>query len=301
MRLASAPCTWGVWERTVDRDDLIPPNRMLETVRSLGYRGIELGPPGYFGDSPGEVLGALEPYGLELVGAFAPLRIGDEDGFRDDLAFLDRTIDILAAAGSRGPVVLAADENETRLAVAGRPEATRETTLADDDFRRAAERVEIAARRALDRGVLATFHPHTATWVESPAEVAALLDATDPDVVKICFDTGHTVVGGGDPVELARAARGRIAHLHLKDVDPDVLERVRSQELTVEQAWEQGLFCPFGEGAVDFAAVLAELDGFDGWAVIEQDRVAVRVDDLESARAVEITNLELVRQATTAP
>jgi inosose dehydratase len=301
LRLASAPCTWGVWERTVDRDDLIPPERMLETVRSLGYSGIELGPPGYLGDSPGEVLGALEPYGLDLVGAFAPLRIADEDGFRDDLAFLDRTIDILAAAGSRGPVVLAADENETRLAVAGRPEATRDATLPDDEFRRAAERVEAAARRALSRDVLATFHPHTATWIESPAEVAALLDATDPAVVKICFDTGHTVVGGGDPVELARAARGRIAHLHLKDVDAAVLDRVRSQELTVEQAWEQGLFCPFGEGAVDFAAVLAELDGFAGWAVIEQDRVAVRVDDLESVRAVEVANLDLVRRATTAP
>src|SRR5262249_22467119 len=168
LRLASAPCTWGVWERTVDRDDLIPPERMLETVRGLGYRGIELGPPGYFGDSPGAVLRTLEPYGLELVGAFAPLRIADGDDFRDDLAFLDRTIDILAAAGSRGPVVLAADENETRLAVAGRPDATREATLSEDEFRRAAERVELAARRALDRGVLATFHPHTATWIESP-------------------------------------------------------------------------------------------------------------------------------------
>ena len=66
-----------------------------------------------------------------------------------------------------------------------------------------------------------------------------------------------------------------------------MLARVRSQELTVEQAWEHGLFCPFGEGAVDFAAVLAELDGFDGWAVVEQDRVAVRVDDLDAVRAVE--------------
>ncbi len=54
-------------------------------------------------------------------------------------------------------------------------------------------------------GVAAAFHPHTATYIESAEEVAALLEATDPDVVKIAFDTGHTVVGGGDPVELARA------------------------------------------------------------------------------------------------
>jgi inosose dehydratase len=288
LRLASAPCTWGVWERTVDRDDLIPPALMLQTVQELGYTGIELGPPGYLGADADAVLRTLEPYGLELVGAFAPLRIADEDGFREDLAFLDQTIAILAATGARGPVVLAGDENDIRLAAAGRPDATRATALGPEEFARAAERIQAAAERARAAGVAAAFHPHTATYVESPEEIAALLDATD---VSIAFDTGHTVVGGGDPVELAREARDRITHLHLKDVDPDVLARVRSQELTVEQAWESGLLCEFGTGAVDFPAVLAALDGFDGWAVVEQDRVAVQVDDLPAVRAVEERNL----------
>ena len=295
-RLASAPCTWGVWERTAGRDDLIPPRKMLETVRDLGYAGIELGPPGYLGGDAQEVEKALEPHDLELAGAFAPLRIADEEGFLDDLAFLDATIEILAATGSRGPVVLAADENEIRLAAAGRPDAQRETALSADELRRACARVEVAAQRALHRGVATAFHPHTGTYIESPEEVAALLAATDPDVVKICFDTGHTVVGGGDPLELARLARDRIAHIHLKDVEPRVLERVRSRELTVEQAWEQNLFCPLGEGAVDFAAVLAELGDYDGWTVIEQDRVAVRSEDLDSVRAIEAANLAVARQ-----
>src|SRR5437867_2969525 len=84
------------------------------------------------------------------IHAFAPLRIADDDGFRDDLAFLDRTIAMLGAAGARGPVVLAADEHEARLAAAGRPDAARDAALPPDAFRRAAERVEVAARRALD-------------------------------------------------------------------------------------------------------------------------------------------------------
>ena len=297
MRLASAPCTWGVWERTVDRDDLIPPVQMLDAVSALGYTGIELGPPGYFGSDAETVIAALEPYGLELVGAFAPLRIADAEGFEEDLDFLDRTIEILASTGARGPVVLAGDENEIRLAVAGRPEARAATSLRGDDFKRAAERVEQAARRAADRGVGAAFHPHTATYIESVEEVAALLEATDPALVKIAFDTGHTIVGGGDPVEFARTARDRISHLHLKDVDPSLLARVRSQELSVEEAWDEGLFCPFGQGAVDFAGVLAELEGFDGWAVVEQDRVAVSLADLDAVRAVEARNLAVLELA----
>jgi inosose dehydratase len=297
VRLASAPCTWGVWERTVDRDDLIPPDDMLDAVSALGYEGIELGPPGYLGANAEKVAKALEPYGFALAGAFAPLRIADADGFEEDLAFLDRTIDILAATGAQGPVVLAGDENEIRLAVAGRPEATRETSLKGDDLRRAAERVERAAARAADRGVAAAFHPHTATYIENPEEVAALLAATDPSLVKIAFDTGHSVVGGGDPVELARTARDRISHLHLKDVDPAQLARVRSQELTVEEAWDHGLFCPFGAGVVDFAGVLRELDGFDGWAVVEQDRVAVSLADIDTVRSTEARNLAVLEAA----
>jgi len=293
-RFASAPCTWGVWERTVDRDDLIPPREMLETVRDLGYTGIELGPPGYLGTGAREVAGALQQYGLELAGAFAPLHIADEDAFLDDLALLDATIDILVAAGHSGPVVLAGDANETRLAAAASPEAQRETALRGDELARATERVERAAHRALVRGVTATFHPHIGTYIESPEEVAALLEATDPEVVRICFDTGHTVVGGGDPFVLALAARDRIAHVHLKDVEPRILERLRSRELTVEEAWEQGLFCPLGEGVVDFAAVLAELDDYSGWAVVEQDRIAVRATDLEAVREVEARNLAVL-------
>ena len=51
--------------------------------------------------------------------------------------------------------------------------------------------------------------------------MSSLLENTDPEIVKICFDTGHTVVAGGDPVELARSARDRIAHLDLR-VTPGV-------------------------------------------------------------------------------
>jgi inosose dehydratase len=268
VRLASAPVTWGVWERTIDRDDLIPPRELLRTVVELGYTGIELGPPGYL--SPA----LLDELGLELVGGFAPLRFADADGFAADVPlWLDPVIAALLATGARGPVVLADAERTT--------------------FDHAAlERVNEAAERCRARGVGVVFHHHAATSIETPAELEALLAATD---VGICFDTGHALVGGGDPVDVARLCGGRIEHLHLKDVDLGVLERVRGGELDLEQAWAGGLFCPFGEGGVDFAAVLRELDGYDGWVVLEQDRVAVTAADLAAVRAVEERNLAHVR------
>jgi inosose dehydratase len=153
-------------------------------------------------------------------------------------------------------------------------------------------RVQDAVDRCRDRGVPVVFHHHAATSIETPEELAALLERTD---VGICFDTGHALVGGGDPLEVARMCAGRIEHLHLKDVDAAVLERVRSGELDLDRAWAGGLFCPFGEGAVDFGAVLRELADYDGWVVLEQDRVAVTADDLAAVRAVEERNLAVVK------
>jgi inosose dehydratase len=255
VRLASAPVTWGVWEKTVGRDDLVPPELLLETMRGLGYEATELGPPGYFTPA------LHEQHGLALVGGFAPLRFEDETGYAADVAeWLDPVIEILRATGARGPVVLAGAENDA--------------SLSGDYF----ERVDRAVGRCRERDVPVVFHHHAGTAIESPAEIEALLEHTD---VGICYDTGHALAGGGDPVEVLRLCNGRVEHLHLKDVDPAT-----------------GAFCAFGEGGVDFGAVFAELDGYDGWTVLEQDRIAVRVDDLPAVRAVEASNLEFLADRT---
>jgi inosose dehydratase len=256
VKLATAPVTWGVWEKTVGRDDLVPPELLLETMRGLGYTATELGPPGYFTPE------LLEQHGMALVGGFAPLRFEDGAGYAADVEeWLDPVIAILRATGARGPVVLAGAE------LTGPHDAPDEAYF---------DRVNRAVERCRAQEVPVVFHHHVGTFVESPAEIGALLASTD---VGICYDSGHALAGGGDPVEVARLCRGRIEHLHLKDVDP-----------------ADGSFCPFGEGAVDFDAVFAELDGYEGWTVLEQDRIAVRVDDLPAVRAVEASNLELVRR-----
>ncbi|MGH2934221.1 MAG: hypothetical protein ACRDL2_06855, partial [Gaiellaceae bacterium] len=106
MKLATAPVSWGVWEQTTDRDDLVPAELLLDTVRGLGYEAIELGPPGYL--SPA----ALASRDLALVGGFAPLRFEDAAGYEEDVAlWLDPIVDVLIETGGVGPVVLAGAEN----------------------------------------------------------------------------------------------------------------------------------------------------------------------------------------------
>jgi len=105
VRVASAPVTWGVWEKTAGRDDLVPPELLLETMRGLGYVATELGPPGYFSPQ------MLEEHDMALAGGFAPLRFEDDAGFREDVeTWLDPVIESLLATGARGPAVLAGGE-----------------------------------------------------------------------------------------------------------------------------------------------------------------------------------------------
>jgi inosose dehydratase len=293
-RLAGAPVTFGVWERTVDRPDLVARERLLEAARLLGYRGIELGPPGYLGADARAVHDALARHQLELAAAFAPLHLADAAAFAADLAELDRTLAVLAVSG--GVAVLADAETPAREAATGRAAELERTALGDDALAAALERLGRAVERCRAAGVRPVFHPHAGTYVETPAEIERLLSATD---VELCLDSGHLAIGGADPVAIARRCAGRIGHLHLKDVDGAVLERLRAGEIDLMEAWNSGLFCPLGEGIVDVAGFLAAAigDGYGGWLVLEQDRVAVRDPDVDGVVAVEARNLAAVRRA----
>src|SRR5262249_47729342 len=156
----------------------------------------------------------------------------------------------------------------------------------------AAGLLAVAAERCREHGLLAAIHPEAASYVEAPVEVEAVLDRVDADLVGVCLDTGHVTVGGGDAAGLAHDWADRLCHVHLKDVDDRVLARVRAGGLDVEAAWADGLFCSFGRGVVDLEGVLEApaLQRFDGWIVLEQDRIAVRHVDLESVREVEAGN-----------
>jgi inosose dehydratase len=226
------------------------------------------------------------------------LHLGDAGAFERDLPRLDQALAILAASGA--PLVLADAGSPERRAAAGRPEKVRAAALRPEEFASAMERLLTAVARSLASGVAPTFHPHAATYIETREEAERLLDATGPEL-GLCLDTGHAVIGGIDPAELASIAGDRLAHLHLKDVDPEVRARLAAGELDVDGAWEQGLFCPLGEGEVDLAGFLAlpEIREFEGWFVIEQDRIRVRADDLDRVAQVEGRNLERVQSSLT--
>jgi inosose dehydratase len=294
VRIATAPVSWGIWEMTIDRPDLIPPQTYLDTIVDMGYTATETGPPGYFAPSAAEAAARAAGAGVKLVATFLPLRLGDPSGFEEDLATLDRTVEVLEATG--GGVVLLADmETPDRARAAGSDARRRETGWDDETVERAAERLQRATEIVRGRGLDVALHPHAATHIESESETDRILERTD---IGLCVDTGHTVVGGGDPVALAQRYAGRLRHVHLKDVDGALLGRMSRGEVDMDEAWPLGIFCEFGTGVVPIREFLAlpEVRSLDGYGVIEQDRVAVTIDDMPAVRASDERNRALVEQ-----
>ena len=126
------------------------------------------------------------------------------------------------------------------------------------------------ARAAAEVGVTATLHPHVGTMVESAAEVRRVLDDSG---IGLCLDTGHLLIGGADPVALARDHADRVRHVHLKDVDAGRAAAVRAGRIGYADAVREGMYRPLGQGDVDIAAIVTSLEqaGYDGWYVLEQD------------------------------
>ena len=120
--------------------------------------------------------------------------------------------------------------------------------------------------------MLAVLHPHVGTMVETRGDVDRVLTGSQ---IELCLDTGHLLIGGTDPLQLAREVPGRIAHAHLKDVDAALAARVQAGELTYTEAVRDGMYTPLGGGDVDIAGIVTALrgNGFDGWFVMEQDTV----------------------------
>jgi inosose dehydratase len=257
-RLAGAPISWGVCE--VPGWGLqLPAERVLAEMAALGLTATELGPQGWLPLDGDAVRAELDRHGLRLVGGFVPVVVHERD-LSATREHADRAAAQLAAAGA-----------EVFVAAAVMDEAwSAPTPLDDDDFERAGANLRAIADLVATHGLELVLHPHVGTLVETAADVERALAQTD---VRWCFDTGHLLIGGVDPASFVRDHADRIGHVHLKDVDASLAERVRSGELSLVQATQAGLFQPLGEGdaRIDEVVRLLEDAGYERWLVLEQD------------------------------
>ncbi len=100
------------------------------------------------------------------------------------------------------------------------------------------------------------------------------LAETDPDLVTLCLDTGHIAYCEGDNLKLIQDYPERIGYVHLKQVDPQVMAKVRAEEIGFGEAVKLGAMCEPPQGEPPMAPILdalAALDHVELFAIVEQD------------------------------
>jgi inosose dehydratase len=255
-RLAAGPISWGVCE--VPGWGLqLAPDRVFAEMAQLGITATELGPQGWLPLDGRAARKVLDRHGLTLVGGFVPVVV-HERGLDVDRARAAATQ--LAEAGGELFVAAAVQDQDWS---APRP-------LDRDGWKRAGDHLRTLADAARAEGVELVLHPHAGTLLETAADVDLALAHTD---VPWCYDTGHLLIGGVDPVRFATEHGDRIGHVHFKDVDARVAARFAAQELSLMQAVQHGLFRPLGDGDARIDEVVRALaaSGYERWLVLEQD------------------------------
>ena len=286
MRVANAPCSWGALE--FDWAGPAPSfARVLDEMRATDYAGTELGDWGFLPIDPTALGSALSLRQLELLGAFVPVALTDAAAHAAGIEAALRVARLLSAVAGNTPLIVLSDATAAhpwRTERAGR--ITPADGLDDNEWSTVAIGANAIAAAVKEQTALRTvFHHHCATFVETPAEIDELLRLTDPSLLGLCLDTGHAAFGGGNPLEIFDRWHSRIWHMHLKDCDPAIRQRAKTEKWDYPTSVRHGVFCELGKGEVDFPAVVDRLRriGYDGWLVVEQDVLPSMGTPAESA------------------
>lgn len=136
-----------------------------------------------------------------------------------------------------------------------------------------------------DYGISLTFHHHMGTVVQTAEEVERMMANTDPEYFSLLFDTGHFAYCGEDPLEMVTKYADRIKHVHLKDIRPEIVEKVKNENLSFLDGVRLGAFTVPGDGCIDFDPIFKVLEdtGYKGYMVVEAEQDPAIANPLEYA------------------
>lgn len=275
IKIANAPCSWGALEFELEGKSL-GYEQVLNEIAETGYIGTELGDWGFMPTDPKQLHTEIAKRNLSLLGAFVPVALSNAATHDSGVLKALKVAELMYDAGYKNSFIVLADENGTveyRTKNAGRINGTGCLDVAGvKTFAAGAEKV---AKAVKDRyGMRTVFHHHCAGFVETPGEIDTFLQSTNPELIGLCFDTGHYKFGGGkNPLDVFEKYWDRIWHVHFKDYSPEVAAAAIKNNWDYFQSVQNGVFCELGKGDVDFKAIKNFLvdKNYDGWIVVEQD------------------------------
>lgn len=279
LQLAISPLTWSNDDMTA-LGGSIPLETCLSEMALAGFTGSELGAK--YPRDAATLLPLLEAHGLKLASGWCSGNLVNQDVDAEWRAIAPH-VELLRAANVKAMVY-----GEVSNTVHGNIDTplSRRVVLDDDAFKRYGERLTALADRLLsEAGIRLAFHHHVGTIIETESDILRLVEHTG-DSVGLTFDTGHARFGGSDPLALLKSCVARVAHVHLKDVRPPVIQATREGDDSFLNAVLAGAFTVPGDGVIDFAGVLDCLKkaNYSGWIVVEAEQDPAKAHPLTYAR-----------------
>ena len=275
IKIANAPCSWGALEFDLE-GEVQGYEKVLDEISETGYIGTELGDWGFMPTDPILLQKEIAKRNLSLLGAFVPVALCKESAHEEGIIKALQVAALMYNAGYKDAFIVLADENGSvadRTLNAGRIKNGQGLTADQMKiFALGAEKIAEAVKEKY--GLRTVFHHHCAGYIETPEEIEQLLEATNPSLLGLCFDTGHYRFGGGtDPIAVLEKYYDRIWHVHFKDFSPAIAQVSSLQNWDYFESVKNGVFCELGKGDVDFLAIKNYLiqKGYDSWIVVEQD------------------------------
>ncbi len=280
VKLGITPTLW--WNDDFPSIDIgIPFGEAVSEMALAGFQGCSIGHK--YPTDPAELKSALDLRGLTVsepwVSTYFTIDGMAEqtvDAFEERLAFLK-------AVGGHDIVVAEFGSTSHILPIAL---FANRAVFDDQQWDQLSQGLNRLGKIADDAGMRLCYHHHMGTGVMTRADVDRLLAGTDPAYVHLLLDTGHLAFAGDDPLAAAQELSARIKHVHLKDIRPEIVSRVREDNLSFQQGIEDGVFTVPGDGSIDFRAILQTLgdNGFEGWLVVEAEQDPAKANPLEYAQ-----------------
>ena len=280
VKLGIAPIAWT----NDDLPDLGGENTFEQCVSEMalaGFTGSEVG--NKYPRDPETLEKALSLRGVEICNAwFSTFLISrpyeeTEKGFEEHVAFLSRM-------GAK--VVGVSEQSYSTQGIQDQPIFEGKHVMDDEEWKLLCDGLNRLGKLSLEKyGVALTFHHHMGTVVQSAAEVERMMAGTDPAYVSLLFDTGHFAYCGEDPLAMAKKYADRIKHVHLKDIRPDVVAKVKAEKMSFLDGVRAGACTIPGDGCIDYDPIFKVLEesGYEGYMVVEAEQDPSKANPFEYA------------------
>jgi len=272
IRIGANPIGWT-------NDDLqeiggdTPLERCLAEARDAGIEGMEFGHK--FPREGAAPKAKLASFGMVFVGGWCSTELLKRSA-RDEFEAAKAHIAMTKGAGAN--VVIAAETSNSIHGDRAKPPLSRRPRLEKAEWAGYGAKMTEFTERLAGEGLTLCYHHHMGTIIQSERDIDAFMAHTKRPV-HLLLDTGHARWGGFDPAALARAYRGRIGHVHCKDVREAKMRESNAGDRSfldsiLGMGKVPGVYTVPGDGMIDYVAVFKEFKGYSGWVVLEaeQDR-----------------------------